>query len=238
VTCHDPHGEDRRAELERLATPAGNGVCVRCHAQYAAPAALAVHAHHDPNGAGASCVGCHMPRKNMGLGYALTRYHRIGLPDDPVRVERDRPLECALCHTDKTVGDLVTTMEGWWGRKYDRAALATLYGSLDARPLPATLERGRAHEQAVALATLGAAHATAAAPAVARQLVNPYPLVRHYARRALEALRGQACAVDLDGPTPEIAAAVRACVPEAFATGPPSPTGPALPRGGNDVDED
>jgi len=238
VTCHDPHGEDRRADLERLATPAGNGVCVRCHAQYAAPAALATHAHHDPNGAGASCVGCHMPRKNMGLGYALTRYHRIGLPDDPVRVERDRPLECALCHTDKSVGELVTTMERWWGRRYDRAALATLYGGLEVNPLPATLERGRAHEQAVALATLGAAHVTAAAPAVARQLVNPFPLVRYYARRALEALRGQDCAVDLDRPTPEIAAVVRACVPEAFAAGPPSPTGAAPPRGGNDVDED
>ena len=238
VTCHDPHGEDRRAELERLATPAGNGVCVRCHAQYATPAALATHAHHDPNGAGASCVGCHMPRKNMGLGYALTRYHRIGLPDDPVRVERDRPLECALCHTDKSVGELVTTMEGWWGRRYDRAALALLYGSLDARPLPATLERGRAHEQAVALATLGAAHVTAAAPVVARQLVNPFPLVRYYARRALQALRGQDCAVDLDRPTSEIAAAVRACVPEAFAAGSPSPMGAAPARGGNDVDED
>ena len=238
VTCHDPHAEDRRADLERLATPAGNGVCVRCHAQYAAPAALAKHAHHDPDGAGASCVGCHMPRKNMGLGYALTRYHRIGLPDDPVRVERDRPLECALCHTDKTVGDLVTTMEGWWGRRYDRAALATLYGGLDVRPLPATLERGRAHEQAVALAALGAAHVTAAAPDVARQLVNPFPLVRYYARRALEALRGQDCSVDLDRPTSEIAAAVRACVPEAFAAGPPLPTGGAPARGGNDVDED
>ena len=238
VTCHDPHGEDRRADLERLATPAGNGVCVRCHAQYATPTALASHAHHDPNGAGGSCVGCHMPRKNMGLGYALTRYHRIGLPDDPVRVERDRPIECALCHTDKTVGDLVTTMERWWGRTYDRAALAALYGSLEARPLPATLERGRAHEQAVALATLGAAHVTSAAPAVARQLVNPFPLVRYYARRALEGLRGQDCAVDLDRPTPEIAAAVRACVPEAFAAGAPAPTGPVPPRGGNDVDED
>jgi hypothetical protein len=90
----------------------------------------------------------------------------------------------------------------------------------------------------VALATLGAAHVTAAAPAVARQLVNPFPLVRYYARRALEALRGQDCAVDLDRPTPEIAAAVRACVPEAFATGPPLPAGAAPARGGNDVDED
>ena len=35
ATCHDPHAEDRRADLDRLATPAGNAVCVRCHPQYA-----------------------------------------------------------------------------------------------------------------------------------------------------------------------------------------------------------
>jgi hypothetical protein len=178
-----------------------------------------------------------MPKKNMGLSYALTRYHRIGLPDDPVRVERDRPLECALCHADKTVGDLVTTMERWWGRRYDRDALAALYGDLGARPLEATLSRGKAHEQAVALATLGAARVTAAAPAVARQLVNPFPLVRYYARGALEALRGQDCAVDLDRPTSEIAAAVRACIPEALPGSEAVPA--AVPgHGGNEVDED
>jgi predicted CXXCH cytochrome family protein len=220
VTCHDPHREDSRAELARLATPAGNHVCLGCHLQFASPAALAAHAHHDPSGAGGSCVACHMPRKNMGLGYALTRYHRIGRPDDPARVERDRPLECALCHADKTVGDLVATMERWWGRRYDRAALTALYGGLDARPLEATLARGKAHEQAVALAVLGESRVTAAVPGVARQLTNPYPLVRYYAQKALAALRGQAgqsaCAVDLDRPTEEIASAVRSCVPDAI----------------------
>ena len=63
-----------------------------------------------------------MPRKNMGLGYDLTRYHRIGSPDRPGRVERDRPLECALCHVD-SVGELVGSMERWWGKRYDRGAL-------------------------------------------------------------------------------------------------------------------
>ncbi len=237
VTCHDPHGEDARADLARLATPAGNGICVRCHTQLAAPAALRAHAHHDPGGAGGSCVACHMPRKNMGLGYALTRYHRIGRPDDPVRVERDRPLECALCHADKTVEDLVGTMERWWGRRYDRAMLQVLYGSLDARPLEATVTRGKAHEQAVAIAALGEAHVAAAAPAVARQLVNPYPLVRYYARRALAALRGAECAVDLDRPTDEIAAAVRACVPEAF-DGAALPVDRGSSRGADVPDED
>jgi len=237
VTCHDPHGQDRRADLEALATPAGNRVCAGCHAQMAAPEALRAHAHHDPAGAGGSCVACHMPRKNMGLGYALTRYHRIGSPDDPVRVERDRPLECALCHADKTVAQLVCTMERWWGRRYDRAMLQVMYGSLDALPLDATVERGKAHEQATAVAALGAAHATRATAAVARQLVNPFPLVRIYAQRALAALRGAECPVDLDRPAGEIAAAVRACVPDAFGAAGPRVPG-AASRGADVPDED
>jgi predicted CXXCH cytochrome family protein len=235
TTCHDPHTEDKRADLDRLATVAGNAVCVRCHSQYAPPAALAAHAHHQPDGAGASCIGCHMPKKNMGLGYALTRYHRIGRPDDPARVERDRPIECALCHADKTVTDLVSTMERWWGRQYSRAALADLYGALDARPLVATLTRGKAHEQAVAVTVLGDARRTEATAGVARQLANPFPLVRYYARRALESLLPRPCPVDLDRTTPEIVSAVRACVPAAF------PEGAALPGGrgrGDDADED
>jgi predicted CXXCH cytochrome family protein len=222
VTCHDPHAEDRPEALARLVGPAGNAVCARCHQAYAAPEALRAHAHHDPAGAGASCLGCHMPRKNMGLGYALTRYHRIGSPTEPARVERDRPLECALCHADKTVGELVGTMERWWGRRYDRAALAALYGDLGARPLEATLARGKAHEQATAVAALGEARAADALPAVARQLVNPYPLVRHYAQKAVGQLRGAPLDLDVERPLAEIEAAARRLGLEVGAAAPPA----------------
>ena len=51
---------------------------------------------------------------------------------------------------------------------------------------------------------------------MARQLANPFPLVRYYARRAVDALAPRPCPVDLDRPTPDIVAAVRACVPAAF----------------------
>jgi predicted CXXCH cytochrome family protein len=241
ATCHDPHAEDRRADLDRLATTAGNAVCVRCHPQYAPAPALAAHAHHDPAGAGASCVACHMPKKNMGLGYALTRYHRLGRPDDRARVERDRPIECALCHVDKTVADLVGKMEAWWGRKYDRAALENLYGTLEARPLQATLMRGKAHEQAVAVAVLGGAHRTEALAGIARQMANPFPLVRYYARRAFDGMAARPCPVDLDRSTAEIVAAVRACVPEAFPDLVPAEL-PAKPqrraRHADEMDED
>src|SRR5262249_38390762 len=159
-------------------------------------AALRAHSHHDPAGPGASCLGCHMPRKNMGLGYALTRYHRIGAPTERARVEHDRPLECALCHADRSVGQLAGDMERFWGKRSDRDALRALYGDLAARPLVATLARGKAHEQAAALGALGEARAAEALPAVARQLTSPIPLVRYYARKALEEIRGAPCDVD------------------------------------------
>ncbi|HVZ72272.1 MAG TPA: cytochrome c3 family protein [Polyangia bacterium] len=233
AACHDPHGEDRPETLAALATPAGNAVCTHCHEKLEAPSALRAHAHHDPAGAGGSCVACHMPRKNLGLGYALTRYHRIGSPTDPVRVERDRPLECALCHVDKSVGALVDQMETWWSKRYDREALRALYGDLGARPLEATLARGKPHEQGTAVAVLGEHHVKADEAAVARQLVNPIPLVRHWAAQALDQLHGTPCGIDLGRPTADIRAAANRCVPGAFAivdapTAPPmhAPAGP------------
>jgi len=192
TTCHDPHGEDRKESLARLSTPAGNGVCTKCHSSFADAAALRAHAHHEPGGAGGACVACHMPRKNMGLGYALTRYHRIGSPTDVARIEGDRPMECALCHADKTVGAMLADISRLWGRHYDPAAMLRLYGSLDANVLMATIARGHAHEQAAAMGAAGEQRFQPAAQAVARQMTaNTYPLVRYYAAAALAAITGK-----------------------------------------------
>lgn len=215
TACHDPHAVDAREAMARLATPAGNRVCAPCHQELTGEGALARHAHHDPRRAGGSCIGCHMPRKNMGLGYDLTRYHRIGRPNDPARVEADRPVECALCHGDKSVGELVATMERWWGkgRTFDRTALASLYGDLSANALTATLERGKPHEQATAIAVLGEARAERAAGHVAGALAHSYPLVRHYARRALEKILDRPCpSLDLDADPDRILADARLCL--------------------------
>jgi hypothetical protein len=121
-------------------------------------------------------------------------------------VEGDRPLECALCHDDQTVGALVEKMEAWWHKRYDRAALLRLYGSLDAKPLLVALGDGRPHEQATALGVLrqiaagdaaGQARARAVAPLIAAQLTHPYPMLRYYAERALEAALGEQSPVEL-----------------------------------------
>lgn len=188
TTCHDPHAADTPEAMAKLATPAGNGKCTSCHGELADPQKLRAHAHHDPASSGGSCIGCHMPRKNMGLDGSLTRYHRIGSPTDPVRVLADRPLECALCHQDRSVSFLVDAMEKWWPVRYPRPQLVELYGSLDANVMRATLDRGKAHEQAVALGVLGEARARDAAAAVTRQLGNEYPLVRQWAQKALDAM--------------------------------------------------
>lgn len=196
TACHDPHGSDDAVALDALATPAGNATCTRCHADLADRDRLRTHSHHDPAGAGGSCVACHMPRKNMGLDGSLTRYHRIGSPTDPARVLGDRPIECALCHGDRSVGRLVDAMETWWPVRYPRPQLEELYGSLDANVIRATLERGKPHERAVAIAALGEARARDAASLVARELLDEYPLVREWAKRALTSILGR-CDVDL-----------------------------------------
>jgi predicted CXXCH cytochrome family protein len=208
--CHDPHGADDAGKLRALATPAGNATCTGCHSELADRQRLKDHAHHDPDGAGGSCVACHMPRKNMGLDGTLTRYHRIGSPTDAARVLGDRPLECALCHADRSAGSLVDAMERWWPVRYPRQRIAELYGSLDANVIRATLERGKPHEQAVAMATLGAGRDRSAVPLVARQLLGEYPLVREWAKRALTSILGR-CDVDLAADDATIARQASSC---------------------------
>ena len=150
-------------------------------------------------------MGCHMPRKNMSLDGALTRYHRIGSPTDREK-QKDRPLECALCHVDKTVASILDTLETWYGKKYDRTLPTFLYGSLDANVMQATLDLGKAHEKAVALHLLGEARSKQSVQAMARELTNEYPLVRTYAKSALEKTLGQKSPIDLNVTDDEIRA--------------------------------
>jgi predicted CXXCH cytochrome family protein len=235
-TCHDPHAGSNPAALAALATPAGNAVCVRCHSAYTQPAALRAHAHHDPAGAGGACLACHMPRKNVGLGYDLVRYHRIGSPTDAARVEQDRPLECALCHPRARVGELVGAMERFWGKRYDRGALERLYGSLQAQVLTATVTRGKPHEQATALAALGDARVSEAAPLLTAGLLHEYPLVRYYARRALERTLGRPVPIDVQQDDERVRAAITKVLGEVVA-GAPVHTPPARGRDPGDPED-
>jgi len=212
TACHDPHGEDAAEALARLRTPAGNAVCTGCHRALAETPALAAHSKHRPGGEGAACLNCHMARKNVGLGYQLSGYHRIGSPTDPERVEKDRPLECALCHTRASTSELVGQMERLWGRRYDRQALERLYGDLGRPVLVATLERGAPHEQAAALGALAERGDAGALASMLPALENHYPLIRSFARASIQRL-APACQVDVEQPVEQIRAAARRCLP-------------------------
>lgn len=188
--CHDPHGAHDESALDALATSARNGVCTEsCHASLGNEDALKRHAHHDPKGKGGACISCHMPKKNMGLDYDLTRYHRIGSPTDAARVEKDRPLECTLCHTSWSVERTLGEMERLWGRRYDSSALSKLYPDPKAPVLYTTLALGRPHERAVAAATLSHEGDPSHAPLIEPLLTSEYPLLRLFAREALGRLR-------------------------------------------------
>lgn len=209
--CHDPHGEDSREHLAALAGSTGDRLCTNCHRALAEPRAAEAHSHHRPDSAGSHCLACHMPQKNLGLAYQLTRYHRIGSPTDAARVEHDRPLECALCHADKSVDQIVKTMERWWSRRYDRARLTALYGAdLRVSALGATLLSGLPHEQAVAAAAAANQHRDELLPAVTGVLTNDYPLVRYFAKRAADQLSHTLLPVDPGAPRADIEKALEA----------------------------
>jgi predicted CXXCH cytochrome family protein len=189
VDCHDPHALDDRTVVATKSA----AVCTKCHADDG-------HSHHD---ASVSCVDCHMAKKNAGLDGQLTPYHRIGSPTDDARVYGDRPLECAICHADKSVGAIRDDIARLWGKDLDRAKLAALYGSLAANALVATVERGKPHEQIVAAAAL-AEHADSLhnvdnpIPALVAALPHRYPLARPYLAHAIEAVAHKPLDVDLD----------------------------------------
>ena len=221
--CHDPHRDDDPEDLAALATPAGNATCTKCHPALASREALHTHSHHDPDAAGGVCINCHMPRKNLALTYTLGRYHRIGSPTERERVQGDRPLECALCHARKSAEELVSEMELWWGKHYDRQALQALYGDLQQPPLLSTLARGKPHEQAVAIISLREQKVSEALPLLARQIAHPLPLLRYQARKAINAFVGHDCGIDLDRNLRDIIAAAERCVPQAAPITPGAP---------------
>jgi predicted CXXCH cytochrome family protein len=197
-SCHDPHARDEPRNLSRFDTVLGNQTCTTCHATLADPRALQRHAHNAPDGEGAVCVNCHMPKKNVGLDYELSRYHRIGSPTDPERVERDRPLECSLCHGDKSVSELLSHMERWYEKRYDEQKVRALYGgTLQKSALLATLEHGKPHERVVAVYWLGEQRKREALDPVLRELSGEYPLMRFFARDAVEKITGVKLYLDM-----------------------------------------
>jgi hypothetical protein len=116
-----------------------------------------------------------------------------------------------LCHADKSVESLVSTMEQWWNKKFDRAALRAMYGEdLGVNAIKATLIRGKPHEQAAAIGVLGEVRDRSALSILAPNLAHEYPLVRYYTKRALERITGAPVSVEVNAPAVEVLRDARA----------------------------
>jgi hypothetical protein len=118
-------------------------------------------------------------------------------------------------------------MERFWGKKYDREALHKLYGGdLQVNALEMTLRLGKPHEQGTAVAIAGRDRRRDLLPLVVAVLGNDYPLVRYFARHAVEQITGAPLPVDMNAPGADVVKSAQQYLVEhpnagAAALGPP-----------------
>lgn len=186
--CHQPHSGRLRAE--------GNAVCTQCHlpARFEAPE----HHRHAAGSAGAQCVSCHMPAVTY-MGVDRRRDHAFSIPRPDVSAAIGAPDVCTTCHAGQTQAWAATHLAAWHGppRGGPHPALAIHAGREGARDADAALARialDRTHPaifRATALSLLPSPPTRAVGEAVGGTLLDPEPLVRAAALRALEGLPPQ-----------------------------------------------
>lgn len=199
--CHGMHSGDPRGQIrpEKL----GAAMCTGCHTSLLAPAAQAAHAKHDLKDGSPTCVDCHMPKTVYGV-LAAHPTHRIANPDPAHSAELTQPDACTLCHVERT-------------RRWAADARARLWKVTESTlpeitPLPEVEMRvlaGDPIERVLAAHALGAEKRARGARTDTQIALlldvmahDPYPAVRHFARRAASAL------------SPELSQALAPFVPE------------------------
>lgn len=216
TSCHGMHTGDPRGQIAPRAE--GDAGCTQCHAALASDEAKRRHAHHDPRGSGARCVGCHLPRVVYGV-LDVHRSHRVEIPD-PVRdAARGRPDACTGCHVDESRLWAMKARERLWGGP--PAPRIALFSG----PATWALE-GDPIERAIAADAIGRPEAApGSAHAIGQRLAtlfdvmerDDYPAVRRIAWRAARRLtervhpgtRPAWMAYDPTGPAAERAVAAR-----------------------------
>ncbi len=186
--CHQPHSGRLRAE--------GNAVCTQCHlpSRFEAPE----HHRHASDGAGAQCVSCHMPAVTY-MGVDRRRDHAFSIPRPDVAAAIGAPDTCTACHAGQPQSWAAERLELWHGppRGGPHPALAIQAGREGASGADVALARlalDRAQPailRATALSLLPSPPTRPVGEAVGGTLLDPEPLVRAAALRALEGLPPQ-----------------------------------------------
>lgn len=182
--CHEPHGLRLRAE--------GNALCAQCHL----PEAFDSQAHHrhEPGSEGALCVSCHMPARSY-MVVDPRRDHSFRVPRPDLSDELGTPHACAACHADRGNAWAAQTVARWFpeGRwregHYGRAIQAGRTDGPEAEALLRALVLDAAQPavaRATAMTLLPSHVSERSIDAYETALVDPDPLVRIGALRALE----------------------------------------------------
>ena len=190
TSCHAMHDGDPKGQLRPDLV--GNQLCTQCHEDIGKD--VAAHTRHAVDGAGSSCLACHMPKVVFGVA-DIHRSHRIDNPDPARDGEAGRPHACTLCHVDKSLPWAADAMRRWWGERY-RAPQQRFDGApLDLADAAANLFAGDAAARAVAAVALGEPtatfapdHAVAVRAWLAVTMGDGWPSVRLLARRSLLAV--------------------------------------------------
>jgi predicted CXXCH cytochrome family protein len=184
--CHDPHRGTLRAE--------GNTVCAQCHL----PARFdtAEHHRHAPGTPGAQCVSCHMPAV-LYMGVDRRRDHAFSIPRPDVAAQIGAPDTCTSCHSDRPQSWAAQRIAQWFGlrRRDDPHPALAIAAGREGRPgadaLLAAVANDRAQApilRATAVSLLPMPPSPATAQAIGAALLDPEPLVRAAALRALDGL--------------------------------------------------
>lgn len=190
LDCHEPHGAGLRAPVAR------DQLCLTCHAAGArgAPVVTAAHSHHDPAGAGARCVACHMPEATF-MRRDRRRDHGFTVPDPALAEELGLPDACARCHADLTPAARAGHVARWFGddgrprrRRARLVARAQRGDATVARPFAEAMPAERNDAWRASMAGLLGAWSDDAAvrAALVRALGDGSPWVRAAAARSLD----------------------------------------------------
>ena len=182
--CHDAHSLRLKAD--------GDLVCAQCHPvqRYATK----THHHHQPGTEGASCIGCHMPRRLYMVNDARAD-HSLRIPRPDLSLKLGTPNACNQCHQDQPVQWAADAMTEWYGEAsagqphYGEALQAGRTGAPDAaaRLLALAVDSEQPGiARATALDLLSRYPEQSQLKPVTRQLSDPDPLVRQAAVRWLE----------------------------------------------------
>jgi predicted CXXCH cytochrome family protein len=183
--CHEPHSQRLRAE--------GNAICTQCHLP--ARFDVAEHHHHAPGSAGAQCANCHMA-PNTYMGVDVRRDHSFRVPRPDLSLAIGVPNACTTCHTDRDAAWAQRSVAAWFpqGRHttphFGLALHAGRTGARDAERRLDALVRDRDQPgiaRATAMVLLGRTLSPASLGALRVAVVDPDPLVRSAAPRALPA---------------------------------------------------